>query len=63
MKPDDGMYGIKFIEPDHVNYEMFNKVFDQSDGRQPLMNFREDFRKGASRIPVHHQSLVYVIKW
>jgi len=54
-RPDGGMYSIKLIHPNHLNYPYLTEDFDGSDGRRTLMNFsrgtsaRESWHGPAAR--------------
>ncbi|MBC8107536.1 MAG: hypothetical protein H7Z14_13165 [Anaerolineae bacterium] len=63
-RPDGGMFSIKLIHPDHLNYAFLTGDFDGSDGRLPLMNFSGEGRgpATAANLPVGHRSLVYVVQ-
>lgn len=60
MSPDRGMYGIKKVEPEHLDHEIFAKQ-EQDGNKRPLMNFTRFYQKAVSRIPVQHKALVYVV--
>ena len=60
--PDDGMFSIKLIHPNHLNYRFFTPDV-QGDGRPRWMNFSNQPRTRSivDGIPVGHRALVYAI--
>src|SRR5688572_24915018 len=62
-KPDNGMYGIKLIRPEHLDVPCLTDEFDGPSGPFSLMNFSNEGRGPAvaRNIPLGHRALVYVI--
>ncbi len=60
-RPDGGRFGIKRVAEEHLSIPPFTTVYPSGDPRQPLMNFKHNFRRGAAAIPVGHRALVHVV--
>jgi hypothetical protein len=54
------MYSIKLVSPHHMKREAYTEPYDGTDGKYTLMNFKSADPRLAERLPVGHQSLVYV---